>query len=585
MHVIKKQVIELKVPDGQNVFRLQHLISDHYRNEMIPVLESVFNDYCSEDEVLILDKLEIDFGVISEKELEKNRWGKDVLATFKSNLLENLTALSVNKTFVRRPRAMNSCWQWISYMQKGYLPWNTIVIDDKWYQDVLETLATDYSSVAILRKLLLNEDFFAYRVSQQHDAVFLSKLAEVVTAQSQKQLPQATEEIITIIKQVRIHRKQPALAYDFIKTIWKEILIVAAGRERNLSTENIAAVVLGHYILKLPVKKRQQKKLLSMVTFLKEVLLAFFELNNVPADNQKLPEQVNKEQKEYNDFFSKPKNIEEINRVKISVGYKDDGQNEQKDLKEQFESNDSKKNEPLLSDLLKRGAVRNKNQQEEKFSIDAEADKNLKEQPINPTVSSENRMEDMVSKNSLVKNLKQDRHQLLLESIPPEGIFIQHAGLILTHPFLGSLFRRLQWMQNNEFINDEAQVKAIFILHYLATGETIAAEYELVICKLLSGYPLDKPMSAEMIFTEDELPEARDMLTALMQQWEKLKNTSIDGLREAFLRRSGKLFIKNDSIHVQVESHAIDVLLDYLPWNLSLIKLPWLKELIKVEWR
>ena len=128
MHLIKKQLIELKLTGEQNAFRMQHLISEHYRNEMIPVLESVFNDYCSEDEVLILDRLEIDFGVISETDLEKNHWNDDMLTTFKSSLLDNLAALSVSKKFIRRSKAMNSCRQWISYMQKGYLPWNTIAV-------------------------------------------------------------------------------------------------------------------------------------------------------------------------------------------------------------------------------------------------------------------------------------------------------------------------------------------------------------------------------------------------------------------------------------------------------------------------
>ena len=165
MHIIKKQVIELKLTRRQDAFRMQHLISEHYRNEIIPVLESVFNDYCSEDEVLILDRLEIDFGVITEKDIEKNRWNDSMLARFKSSLLENLTALSVSKTFIRRSKAMNSCRQWMAYMQKGYLPWNAITLTDEWYDDVLETLATNYSGVAILRKLILTDKTFAYRIA------------------------------------------------------------------------------------------------------------------------------------------------------------------------------------------------------------------------------------------------------------------------------------------------------------------------------------------------------------------------------------------------------------------------------------
>src|SRR5450432_430766 len=280
MHVIKKQLIELKLSKEQNAFRVQHLISEHYRNELIPVLESVFDNYCSKDEVLIVDKLEIDFGVISEKDMEKNRWSEDMLAIFKSSLLENLSTLSVNKSFIRHSMAMNSCRQWISYMQKGYLPWNTIAVNDKWYQDVLETLAIDYSGVAILRKLILTEKTFTYRVAFQHDSVFLTKLVEVITAQSQKQLSLAAEEIYTIIKQVKTYQNQQAPGADFIKTIWQQLLLVAAGAENNLSTEIITAAVLQPYAEQLPVQKKQQQKLLLQVSMFKQMLIALFASNN-----------------------------------------------------------------------------------------------------------------------------------------------------------------------------------------------------------------------------------------------------------------------------------------------------------------
>jgi hypothetical protein len=64
-----------------------------------------------------------------------------------------------------------------------------------------------------------------------------------------------------------------------------------------------------------------------------------------------------------------------------------------------------------------------------------------------------------------------------------------------------------------------------------------------------------------------------------------LKGTSIDGLRETFLQRNGKLFTKNDNLALQIEQSSIDMLLDHLPWNLGIIKLPWMKDLLKVEWR
>jgi hypothetical protein len=119
----------------------------------------------------------------------------------------------------------------------------------------------------------------------------------------------------------------------------------------------------------------------------------------------------------------------------------------------------------------------------------------------------------------------------------------------------------------------------------MATGRLRAEEYELLMPKILCGYPLEEAVPPLADPSAGELEEADAMLQALIQQWEVLKNTSMQGLREGFLQRNGKLLGRNGDLVLQVEKSAIDVLLDYLPWNLSIIKLPWMEKLLKVEWR
>jgi hypothetical protein len=75
------------------------------------------------------------------------------------------------------------------------------------------------------------------------------------------------------------------------------------------------------------------------------------------------------------------------------------------------------------------------------------------------------------------------------------------------------------------------------------------------------------------------------MMHAAIAQWDAILNTSVEGLREGFLNRPGKLVTRENGPEFKIESHAIDVLLDRLPWNLQLIKFPWLEKLIRVEWR
>jgi Contractile injection system tape measure protein len=92
-------------------------------------------------------------------------------------------------------------------------------------------------------------------------------------------------------------------------------------------------------------------------------------------------------------------------------------------------------------------------------------------------------------------------------------------------------------------------------------------------------------MPGELELTADECGEAASLLENVVQRWEKLGNSSIAGLREGFLQRPGKLFDKGGRLYLQLEASGVDVLLDYLPWGLSIVKLPWLAEPIFVEWR
>jgi hypothetical protein len=171
------------------------------------------------------------------------------------------------------------------------------------------------------------------------------------------------------------------------------------------------------------------------------------------------------------------------------------------------------------------------------------------------------------------------------ESLEMGGLFGRHAGLILLHPFLSTLFQRCGLWINGTFSHPQARQQAVFLLYFLATGEKEGPEYELLFPKLLCGYGLEDPMPARIEMPEACWTEGQELLQNVLLQWDKLKNTSVDGLREGFLQRTGKLLRQNQRMQLMMEMSSIDVLLDYLPWGMSIVKLPWYKEIIYVEWR
>jgi len=51
-----------------------------------------------------------------------------------------------------------------------------------------------------------------------------------------------------------------------------------------------------------------------------------------------------------------------------------------------------------------------------------------------------------------------------------------------------------------------------------------------------------------------------------------------------FFHRDGKLVQVDKNFRLIVERKAQDILLDKLPWGVSIIKLPWREQLLFVEW-
>jgi hypothetical protein len=169
--------------------------------------------------------------------------------------------------------------------------------------------------------------------------------------------------------------------------------------------------------------------------------------------------------------------------------------------------------------------------------------------------------------------------------IDSEGIYVPNAGIVLLHPFISTFLSRLKLVANGKFHNAAAAEKAVHLLHYLATGSTAGEEHELVIPKFLCALPLNYALKEIIELTGEEKQEADNLLEAAIEKWEKLRNVSPQALRENFLQRPGKLYTKSDTQYLQLEGSSLDVLLDYLPWTLSILKLPWMKALIRIEWR
>lgn len=162
-------------------------------------------------------------------------------------------------------------------------------------------------------------------------------------------------------------------------------------------------------------------------------------------------------------------------------------------------------------------------------------------------------------------------------------MFAPGAGIIILHPFLVPLFNELGLLEEEQFVNSVARLKAFAVLHYIAFGSERVTGQSGAFLKFLCGIQSIEFIEETAVLTEEETGMIRECLAAFLAHWPALKNVSVDGLRTSFFQREGNFTKEEDRIEVYIAGSSIDILLDQYPWGLSIIKLPWMEPLLYVS--
>jgi hypothetical protein len=164
------------------------------------------------------------------------------------------------------------------------------------------------------------------------------------------------------------------------------------------------------------------------------------------------------------------------------------------------------------------------------------------------------------------------------------GTAVSGAGIAIVHAYLPRLFSMLDLTSERGFPDIAAMEKAVHLLYYLSHGKGAPPEYALSLEKALCGAPPGIPFKKELRLEPVAMEMADSMLTGVIGHWKALGSTSLQGLRETFLKRSGWLYHEDGVFRLKVQSSPFDVLLARLPWGISIIKYPWMPEPLHVAW-
>ena len=172
-----------------------------------------------------------------------------------------------------------------------------------------------------------------------------------------------------------------------------------------------------------------------------------------------------------------------------------------------------------------------------------------------------------------------------LFSEEPATYFIENAGIILFYPYLKNWFKNIGLIDpENKFSGLSHQMKGCQFLQYIATGKNDSQEYHLVLNKVLCGYRLESPVYG--FYEHNNMNEigANNYIKECMDNWQKLGQLSIEGFRNSFINRFGRLTEEEDHFLLRIDRKGWDVLLAGLPYPISVINLPWMQKPIFTEW-
>jgi len=544
-HLIGRQIFDLNISPDLDAAMLQQRVSQLCRDQVWPQLEELFNSLSDEEEIIRIDRLEIDLGQLAEQDLLMGEF----VAMLRQQLENQLRDIIRNKKSPkadRLPVSRGFFEQWLFFLEKGRLPWSTGRLPDGWQPKVLETIATSSPAAQQLRLQLRSQPKSLLRLVYQHQPPFLKSLMELYSGKKQEVLLVASQEFTewapTLKQYQSIDREAPKDSRQASLLFWKEMLEMAIVLERRLEASTLLQRFLGGNFPIRTLKAFYREGQQPSFPVLTETIRAFFFEGEQEKELPLPPE-------------SQAPNLTQKTEKPID----DEGQ----PLAAEKSPPQPPKQEPFTTEPQGKPSPEEGIADEEKEEAFVKA---AEERAI--TASTD-----------IQEAYLQERAEM-----DGEEIFIENAGLILLHPFLPALFRKLELVEGKEFKDMPHRHRAIHLLQYLAVGEPAAPEYSLSLPKLLCGLPLNLPIDHTLDVTEAEQEEGEALLKAVISHWGALKRTSPAGLREGFLQRNGKLRLDSNGWQLQVEQKTQDILLNQLPWGIGMIKLPWMLDMMRVEW-
>ena len=611
-HKICRQYLNLEFngPESEGVL-LQRTLPDLCDHLLLPAIEKAMDRSCPQESYLTIDRLEIDAGSMKLDQLDRQL--PEMVAAALEKYLQNLqpgdflsnVVSSANVQHRTVPQAIIDAF--IFFLKHGTLPWSFHLPSGSGFEDLISASLREQGGRGAAFEQLKNELLETLtsptarkRLVQQFTPSFLEKLLLQLSTEDK-------EVLDDILRRFRSKHGASAGSAQREKALWEELFAsvssaIHLGKEGSIAmTEKHESVAAEESIGKAFIFYLKHGTLplsfhLPAGSGFEELVPAFFSEGDTlellknelletllsatarmrlvrqfsPAFLESLLFKLSAERKSVLDDV-----IRQLRSSNGASGERDDREEELWEL--------------LFATLASGKPLTAENVTAEKskkwapapsLTADVSVKVSSSEAQVNPEST-----EASGNQPAMHRNIRTQQEPDQLSGIEhpdaESGIYIELAGLVLLHPFLPQLFSALGIADDEKLLQPS---RALTLLYYLATGLFDAPEYELVLPKILCGISLDRVVESDITLSTSELEEASVLLTAVIRHWDVLKNTGHEGLRETFFKRAGKLARHGGEWLLQVESKSCDILLEQLPWGISMIQLPWMTGMLRVEW-
>lgn len=140
-HIVHKQKVDLKIARSEDSFSLQSRVSYLLQHELPKKMEMIFDKVVPDDEIIRIDKLQLDLHTINSENFEKEfeeRFIEELqneLSKIRDNVSRNNNVVAVNK----EDSLLHSL---IHFLEHGYLTWYNSVTQIKlWEEEILHELS------------------------------------------------------------------------------------------------------------------------------------------------------------------------------------------------------------------------------------------------------------------------------------------------------------------------------------------------------------------------------------------------------------------------------------------------------------